>query len=186
MDFLHKEINKKNEIKMMAQVVNNGKASVRNEEYNSEDKPVPILYERKEDCTGCTACYSICPKHAIEMFDDEEGFLYPSIDAKECIRCMACIWVCPVRQRDLMAIGNIIFFWYKSDEEKSEIAFDVAKNVFFDQYAEPYIDKEKSTEKSVFYNAFGAVEGEVIGVLFTVPDEANEVIRIISAWKSKH
>lgn len=102
--FFHKK-NKyivKNGVQMMAQVVNNGPAIIRNSSYNYSEHPVPILYERKEDCTGCTACYSICPKHAIEMFDDEEGFLYPSIDAKECIRCQACIRVCPVRQRDIL------------------------------------------------------------------------------------
>ena len=28
-------------------------------------KAIPVLYERKEDCCGCTACYAICPKSAI-------------------------------------------------------------------------------------------------------------------------
>lgn len=26
------------------------------------------------DCTGCTACYSACPRGAITMMVDEEGF----------------------------------------------------------------------------------------------------------------
>ena len=45
----------------------------------NNNKPIPVLYERKEDCCGCTACYAICPKSAIEMKEDEEGFEYPSI-----------------------------------------------------------------------------------------------------------
>ena len=40
----------------------------------------PVLYTRKEDCCGCTACYAICPKEAISMVEDEEGFGYPQID----------------------------------------------------------------------------------------------------------
>ena len=44
------------------------------------NKPIPVLYERKEDCCGCTACYAICPKSAIKMVEDEEGFEYPSIE----------------------------------------------------------------------------------------------------------
>lgn len=40
-------------------------------------KKEPVLYEKKEECCGCTACYAICPKEAISMIEDEEGFEYP-------------------------------------------------------------------------------------------------------------
>mgnify|MGYP000171639617 CR=1 FL=1 len=43
---------------------------------------IPILFKSKEDCCGCTACYAICPKMAISMVEDEEGFDYPQIDEK--------------------------------------------------------------------------------------------------------
>lgn len=58
---------------------------------------IPILYERKEECCGCTACYSICPHEAISMVRDEEGFDYPFIDRNECIRCGMCLKVCPIK-----------------------------------------------------------------------------------------
>lgn len=29
----------------------------------------------KKDCCGCTACYNACPKKAIAMQADQEGFL---------------------------------------------------------------------------------------------------------------
>lgn len=60
-------------------------------------KDLPILYERKEDCCGCTACYAICPMDAISMVEDEEGFLYPSVDAEKCIQCYQCIKACPIK-----------------------------------------------------------------------------------------
>lgn len=41
---------------------------------------IPVLYKRKEECCGCTACYAICPKEAISMLEDEEGFEYPKIN----------------------------------------------------------------------------------------------------------
>ena len=54
-------------------------------------KEMPILYKRKEECCGCTACYAICPKEAICMAEDEEGFEYPQINDDKCIRCYQCI-----------------------------------------------------------------------------------------------
>lgn len=60
-------------------------------------KEIPQLYSRKEECCGCTACFSVCPKAAITMIDDEEGFSYPVIDDTKCIRCYQCNKVCPIK-----------------------------------------------------------------------------------------
>lgn len=61
-------------------------------------KPLPRLFKEKEDCCGCTACYAICPRCAISMIDDEEGFLYPIVDENSCIRCYQCLAVCPMKE----------------------------------------------------------------------------------------
>lgn len=83
----------------------------------SSKKLLPVLFEKKEDCCGCGACYSVCPVRknnetnaegyqengngAISMEIDEEGFFYPIVDASLCIRCYRCIQVCPIKQRDI-------------------------------------------------------------------------------------
>ena len=64
------------------------------------EKKIPILYKRKEECCGCYACYSVCPKDAISMNEDIEGFVYPSIDFAKCIRCHACRRVCPIKNSE--------------------------------------------------------------------------------------
>lgn len=50
----------------------------------------------KEDCCGCTACMNKCPKNAIKMVEDKEGFLYPQVDKEKCVDCGLCKKVCPV------------------------------------------------------------------------------------------
>lgn len=55
-----------------------------------------ININKKNNCTGCHACYSICPKNCIEMKMDEEGFKYPTINKNLCINCNLCINVCPI------------------------------------------------------------------------------------------
>ena len=62
------------------------------------ERTIPILYKAKEGCCGCTACYAICPKAAISMKPDEEGFEYPVIDEKKCIICYQCLKVCPIKE----------------------------------------------------------------------------------------
>lgn len=60
-------------------------------------KEIPVLFEKNNECCGCGACYSICPKQAITMVKDELGFEYPKIDEKKCIKCYKCMKVCPIK-----------------------------------------------------------------------------------------
>jgi len=50
-------------------------------------------------CTGCTACASVCPRDAISMERDREGFSHPAVDPDKCVRCGRCTAVCPVLNR---------------------------------------------------------------------------------------
>ena len=38
------------------------------------------IYSEKSNCCGCSACVEVCPKSAIKMQEDEEGFFYPTVD----------------------------------------------------------------------------------------------------------
>ena len=49
-----------------------------------------------DQCTGCSACASVCPSGSILMREDKEGFLQPQIDAKTCIGCHKCEKTCPI------------------------------------------------------------------------------------------
>lgn len=85
------------------------KASVRGE--------FPVLASTSI-CTGCGACFNICPKHAIQMVADEEGFLAPVIDATVCIRCKLCEQQCPVLHPAYSNQSPDCFAMMASDEER--------------------------------------------------------------------
>lgn len=55
------------------------------------------LKQKNLKCSGCTACFAICPKDAITMQADSEGFKYPVIDKNKCIDCGLCCKVCPLK-----------------------------------------------------------------------------------------
>lgn len=53
------------------------------------------LEEQGIKCTGCGACFNKCPKSAITMQENPQGFLYPLIDNKLCVHCKLCEKICP-------------------------------------------------------------------------------------------
>ena len=59
-----------------------------------------ISITNKQDCCGCHACASVCAKRSITMQEDNEGFLYPVVDANTCTDCGLCEKVCPVINQD--------------------------------------------------------------------------------------
>ena len=52
------------------------------------------LYKDKSKCCGCSSCFNSCPKGAISMIRDEDGFLYPDIDNEKCVDCGICVKSC--------------------------------------------------------------------------------------------
>ena len=54
-----------------------------------------IRINDKSQCSGCTACFAVCPKGAVSMKPDRLGFMYPEVDSDKCISCGLCIKVCP-------------------------------------------------------------------------------------------
>lgn len=63
-----------------------------------EDPGSPKIVDElaKGHCCGCGSCAQACPKHAIVMVQDEEGFYYPRVDHDLCVDCGICTRSCPV------------------------------------------------------------------------------------------
>lgn len=57
----------------------------------------PVFNEMHMDrCCGCEVCVQACPKQALTMSCDKQGFFYPTFEQEKCIRCKKCIKVCPM------------------------------------------------------------------------------------------
>lgn len=78
-----------------------------------------IEIQDKHKCSGCGACESICPVHAVSMVTDEEGFYYPKVNIEKCINCQKCQKQCPVlkcEQGNSIKIRNIAYAAKTMDE----------------------------------------------------------------------
>lgn len=60
----------------------------------SDIKTIEII---GKSCTACRACEQVCPKNAIKMIENKEGFLYPDIDKEKCINCGVCLKSCHIQ-----------------------------------------------------------------------------------------
>ena len=66
-------------------------------------------------CTGCGACSNGCPKGAIRMVPDREGFLYPQVE-EGCVLCGHCTHICPVlKQREPRTEPAVFAVWNRDD-----------------------------------------------------------------------
>lgn len=70
----------------------------------------------KTKCSGCTACANACPKNAILMKPDQEGFLYPEVQKALCISCGICQKVCPVQSYTEPATETACYIVRNRDE----------------------------------------------------------------------
>jgi len=60
----------------------------------------------KHECTGCSACESACPYGFVRLEENEEGFLYPSVDV-QCVGCGVCDKACPILTNQMEIVPDI-------------------------------------------------------------------------------
>lgn len=120
-----------------------------------------IVNEKK--CTGCRACYFVCPMNAITFRTNEEGFAVPTVAAEKCVECSKCIRRCPETvpiKRYSTKTG--IYFIVQGKERKSI---------------------KKSASGGAFYTIAKYVIHELEGVVFGASFDDSNVVRHIYADK---
>ena len=92
----------------------------------------------KNKCSGCSACANACPKNAIEMIKNEDGFIHPKINKHKCVNCGLCKKTCPVLNNSENKSLNQCYVAYSNDEDAKKTSssggiFDlIAKNILKD------------------------------------------------------
>lgn len=95
-----------------------------------------IRITQKNNCCGCSACASICPRACITMRSDSEGFAYPKVDETKCIECGMCETVCPLISKSKSIEGDSKGYIAYSKNEKERlnsssggVFYEIAKKV---------------------------------------------------------
>lgn len=108
------------------------------------------ILENKNSCCGCTACYNICPKNAISMVLDEEGFKRPIIDEDKCVNCGLCKKSCPVlNSTENYSINKCYVGYNKSDISRMNNA---SSGSIFELIAEEVINQNGIVIGACFNN----------------------------------
>ena len=95
----------------------------------------------KEQCSGCGACANICPKNAIQMVEDNEGFKYPTIDKEKCINCGLCERTCPIIKQ-LPIVKPKSYLYISNDEEN---LLSSTSGGAFSEIAKIFYEKDRTT-----------------------------------------
>ncbi len=109
----------------------------------------------KSTCCGCSACKNICPKNAIEMISDNEGFLYPHINEDKCINCGLCKKVCPILNKKLNNTFEQKSFIFQNKNEECR----------------------KNSTSGGFYSAIGELIIKKKGIVFGAAFDENFIVK---------
>ena len=112
-------------------------------------------------CTGCGACYNVCPFGAISMEVDSEGFKYPVINKKKCLKCMRCEDVCPQdrKREEKLPLGA----YFAIAKDKEILKKSSSGGVFY-YLSKRILDKGGAVFGVRLNECFDAIHSEVRGI----------------------
>lgn len=113
----------------------------------------------QKSCTGCMACKNICPKNAIEIKQNDEGFNYPFINQEICINCGLCRKVCPVICKKECKSSKIETYACKNKDD--EIRMKSSSGGMFTLIAESILEQNGVVFGVKFNEKFEAVHDYV-------------------------
>lgn len=107
----------------------------------------------KNKCTGCQTCVSVCPVNCITMSNDNQGFLYPTIDTAHCIKCGKCTLYCPINRlvkEEQKTFPDVYLAW-SLDEEILE---ESSAGGVFSRFAKDIINRHGYVSAAIYDTNF--------------------------------
>ena len=109
--------------------------------------------ETLKECCGCAACLNKCPKNAIVMKENKQGYSYPDIDKNKCISCGLCEKVCPILNKlKKSKIQNQKFYAVKNKNE--EIRSISSSGGVFNEIADYFLKNNGVVYGAIFTKDF--------------------------------
>ncbi len=113
-----------------------------------------LLTKDLTKCCGCSACEQVCPKNAIALKSNEEGFLYPVLDEELCIKCGLCRSVCHYDNKSHLKEPEEV---YAVQYKESDILKKSSSGAVFSAFADFILEKGGAVAGCVFDESFKAV-----------------------------
>lgn len=84
-----------------------------------------------ENCTGCMACFNVCPHNAITFKKGQLGECLPDIDKTSCVECGICQKICPQNNPpEFFGTKKVFAAWSEDAEDITECSSGGAATVF--------------------------------------------------------
>lgn len=163
-------------------------------------------------CMGCGGCDVICPRNAIQVKLNENGFYQVYINKDKCINCGLCDKVCPIDNKNVKRAINAYSYQSNNDETLDEsasggFAFDIARlmiekntpvcNVHYDTLSQKPVHSIvineydlKKTRNSIYLQSY-TVEGfkEIIqydsGIIIGSPCQISAIHNILELYNKR-
>jgi len=119
-----------------------------------------MLDSVKDACSGCSACASICPKQAITMEPNSEGFLYPAIANSLCVKCGLCEKTCPILNPFELDISKKPVAYAVQNKDEL-VRNDSTSGGAFSAIAQYVLDRKGVVFGAMFDSNFDVVHGSV-------------------------
>ncbi|RGK37410.1 DUF1919 domain-containing protein [[Ruminococcus] lactaris] len=110
-------------------------------------------------CTGCAACVAGCPKDALYIKQNKEGFYRPEIKKEKCIECGICEKICPINSNEWKCNGEMLET-YASSNRNDIIRLESSSGGIFYELAKKIIE----------------MDGSVYGCSWTSPSVAEHIV----------
>lgn len=134
------------------------------------EKSEIVLFSKKTECCACGSCLNICPKKAISMKLDRNGFSYPEIDKELCVGCGACKRVCAFQNK--VEEKGAINVYAASRNEREKIIKSTSGGIFA-VLAEKVIE-----DGGIVYGAAMTYEDDKLFVKHIAVDNKEDLLRL--------